>query len=230
MESHEQEMARKSMAAAAVSVASLLSDNLNLSFLANTSQSNILRGVSCSRPGRAENAIIQSSNTKNNITKAATWLTRAETLLSKNIQSNHIQKDIEEEMKVIANLIEEAPEILAISTDLPKLLGQKKETEPGSRLQANQKLHSCPELRILSSSSDEARHCEQTVSTPTAGKRKRSLSNCNDAMDSPNNPMKILASLSSQAAPLNTNNTKAVAEDATAFVNFLQSVVHVNKD
>jgi hypothetical protein len=216
MESHEQEMARKSMAAAAVSVASLLSDNRKLSFLANTSQ--------C-----AENAIIQSSNTKNDITKAATWLTWAETLLSKNIQRNHIQKDIEEEMKVIANLIKEAPEILAISTDLPKLLGRKKETEPGSRLQANQKLHSCPELRILSSTSDEARHCEQTVSTPTAGKRKRSLSNCNDAMDSPNNPMKILASLSSQAAPLNTN-TKAVAEDAAAFVNFLQSVVHVDKD
>lgn len=216
MESHEQEMARKSMAAAAVSVASLLSDNRKLSILANTSQ--------C-----AENAIIQSSNTKNDITKAATWLTWAETLLSKNIQRNHIQKDIEEEMKVIANLIKEAPEILAISTDLPKLLGRKKETEPGSRLQANQKLHSCPELRILSSTSDEARHCEQTVSTPTAGKRKRSLSNCNDAMDSPNNPMKILASLSSQAAPLNTN-TKAVAEDATAFVNFLQSVVHVDKD
>jgi hypothetical protein len=216
MESHEQEMARKSMAAAAVSVASLLSDNRKLSILANTSQ--------C-----AENAIIQSSNTKNDITKAATWLTWAETLLSKNIQRNHIQKDIEEEMKVIANLIKEAPEILAISTDLPKLLGRKKETEPGSRLQANQKLHSCPELRILSSTSDEARHCEQTVSTPTAGKRKRSLSNCNDAMDSPNNPMKILASLSSQAAPLNTN-TKAVAEDAAAFVNFLQSVVHVDKD
>lgn len=216
MESHEQEMARKSMAAAAVSVASLLSDNRKLSILANTSQ--------C-----AENAIIQSSNTKNDITKAATWLTWAETLLSKNIQRNHIQKDIEEEMKVIANLIKEAPEILAISTDLPKLLGRKKETEPGSRLQANQKLHSCPELRILSSTSDDARHCEQTVSTHTAGKRKRSLSNCNDAMDSPNNPMKILASLSSQAAPLNTN-TKAVAEDATAFVNFLQSVVHVDKD
>ena len=216
MESHEQEMARKSMAAAAVSVASLLSDNRKLSILANTSQ--------C-----AENAIIQSSNTKNDITKAATWLTWAETLLSKNIQRNQIQKDIEEEMKVIANLIKEAPEILAISTDLPKLLGRKKETEPGSRLQANQKLHSCPELRILSSTSDEARHCEQTVSTPTAGKRKRSLSNCNDAMDSPNNPMKILASLSSQAAPLNTN-TKAVAEDAAAFVNFLQSVVHVDKD
>ena len=216
MESHEQEMARKSMAAAAVSVASLLSDNRKLSILANTSQ--------C-----AENAIIQSTNTKNDITKAATWLTWAETLLSKNIQRNHIQKDIEEEMKVIANLIKEAPEILAISTDLPKLLGRKKETEPGSRLQANQKLHSCPELRILSSTSDEARHCEQTVSTPTAGKRKRSLSNCNDAMDSPNNPMKILASLSSHAAPLNTN-TKAVAEDAAAFLNFLQSVVHVDKD
>ena len=69
MESHEQEMARKSMAAAAVSVASLLSDNRKLSILANTSQ--------C-----AENAIIQSSNTKNDITKAATWLTWAETLLS----------------------------------------------------------------------------------------------------------------------------------------------------
>ena len=223
-------MARKSMAAAAVSVASLLSDNLNLSFLANTLQSNLLRSVSCRRPGRAENAIVQSSNSKNDIIKAATWLTRAETLLSKNIQSNHIQKDIEDEMKVIASLIEEAPEILAISADLPKLLDPKKEIEPGTRLQSNHKLHSCPELRILSSSSDKVRHSEQTVSTPIAGKRKRSLSNCNDAVDSPNNPMKILASLSSQAAPLNTNNTKAVAEDATAFVNFLQCVVHVNKD
>jgi hypothetical protein len=223
-------MARKSMAAAAVSVASLLSDNLNLSFLANTSRMNILRGVSCRRLGRAENATIQSFDSKNDVTKAATWLTRAETLLSKNIQSNHTQKDIEDEMKVIASLIQEAPEILAISTDLPRLLDRKNETEPDTGLQANRKLHSCPELRILSLSSDEVRHCEQTISTPTAGKRKRSLSNCHDAMDSPNNPMKILASLSSQAAPLNTNNTKAVAEDATVFVNFLQSVVHVNKD
>jgi hypothetical protein len=223
-------MARKSMAAAAVSVASL---HLNLSYLSNTSQSNILRDVSCrqhTHTRRTENARIQSANWKNDIIKAATWLTRAESLMSNDVQSNHSQKYIEDEMEVIASLIEEAPEILLISTDLPKLLECKNDTEPSIRLQANQKLHSCPELSILSPSCAEARHSEKTVSTSNSGQRKRSLSNCDDATtDSPTNPMKILASLSSQAAPLNTNNTKAVADDATAFVNFLQSVVHVNK-
>ena len=216
------------MAAAAVSVATFLSDNHNLSFLANTSQSNILRSLSSRRQmRRVENTTMESADTRNDVAKAATWLTWADYLLSKNIQNKHVQKDIENEMKAIAKLIEEAPEILAISKDLPKQLGRKDHTDPSSGLQANQKLHSCPELRILSTSSAEVGHSEQTVSTPTAGKRKRSISNCDDAMDSPTNPMKILASLSSQAAPLNTNNIQAGAEDATAFVNFLQSVVHV---
>jgi hypothetical protein len=224
-------MARKSMAAAAVSVATLLSDNLNQSFLANTSSLDLFRGLSSRRQmRRAENAIIESDS-RNDVAKAATWLTWAEYLLSKNIENNHVQKDIESEMKAIAVLVEEAPEILAISKDLPKRFGCKDHTDQSPGLQVYQKLHSCPELRIISTSSAEVIHSKETVYTPNAaGKRKWSMSSCDDAMDSPTNPMKILASLSSQAEPLNTNNIRAVAEDATAFVNFLQSVVDVKNN
>lgn len=224
-------MARKSMAAAAVSVATLLSDNLNLSFLTNTSPSDLLRGVGSRRQSRrAESAIIESADSRNDVAKAATWLTWAEYLLSKNIENNHIQKDIENEMKAIAVLIEEAPEILAISKILPQRLGCKDHVDPSPGLQVYQKLHSCPELR-MSTSSAEVIHSKETAHPPTAaGGRKRSMSSCDDAMDSPTNPMKILASLSSQAAPMNINNIQAVAEDASAFVNFLQSVVDVKNN
>mmetsp|Transcript_573 Transcript_573/g.1239 ORF Transcript_573/g.1239 Transcript_573/m.1239 type:complete len:251 (-) Transcript_573:16-768(-) len=249
-------MARKSMAAAAVSVASSSSfcDN---PFSTDLSSSHLLRGVSCMRvPPEMTNTFstnkvsIQSDKAKNDITKTATWLERAETLLLKKTESNQVQKEIEEEMKEISHLITEAPAILAISADLPKVLENTYEVEPSNRFQASiQKLQSCPDLRILCNDSDMGHH-GQSVSTPTAGKRKHSLSDDENTTGSPNNPMKLLASLSSQAAPVpidanddakltapssNTNNSVAIpnnnvdAEDAKTFVNFLQSVVHVNK-
>mmetsp|Transcript_42277 Transcript_42277/g.72186 ORF Transcript_42277/g.72186 Transcript_42277/m.72186 type:complete len:397 (-) Transcript_42277:953-2143(-) len=251
LETQEQEMARKSMAAAAVSVASSFcgDPSLHLFSTAVSSPPHLLRGANFMRvpPEIAHAAGMNKINrpggkAKNDITKAAAWLDHAEALLSKKTESNQANKEIEEEMKEISRLITEAPAILAISADLPKMIGNAYKVETNKILPAPiHKLHSCPDLRILSTESEMGQP-EQTVSTPTAVKRKRSLSDDENATtDSPNNPMKLLASLSSQAAPVpidaSCNNPKALpndnhndAEDAKTFVNFLQSMVHVNKN
>ena len=56
---------------------------------------------------RATNsAMIHSTKTKNDLAKTATWLTRSETLLSKDESNSTNKKDIEDEMKSIVSLIE----------------------------------------------------------------------------------------------------------------------------
>jgi len=257
LESQEHEMARKSMAAAAVSVASTLCDNPHLPVFSTVSPSSrLIRGVKFMRMTPemmsmvSKNKLnIHSDKAKKDITQTATWLERAEMLLSNKstTESSQRQREIEEEMKEISRLITEGSgEILTISADLPNILNAEPKKSPQAPIH---KLHSCPDLRILCSET-ELRHSEQLVSTPTAGKRKRLLSDDESIPDSPNNPMKLLASLSSQAAPVpidsnhnakraasssNSNESEAVpnnnvdAEDAKTFVNFLQSVVHVRK-
>ena len=192
-------MNRKSLAAAAVSGASPMHGNSSLYTL--SSPSHLQSGITNT------NTTIQS-----NITKTATWLDEAATLLSKKIGSCSFQTQIEDEMKALKSLIDQAPEILSLSADLPKLLDNK-----NSNLQ--QSNTSLPNL---------------SVQNTHTGKRKLSLSNT----DSPENAMKILASLSSQAVPVPinesnrgevhcTNSPRADAEDARTFVNFLQSVEHM---
>lgn len=239
LESQEQGMAQTFMAAGAVSLASSLCDNQNLPFSTASSPSHLLGGRSFMKTSSVDKVVyIESAKAKNDIIKTASWVEHAEAILLKKTENPmSIQKEIEEEMKEISDMIKEA-------ADLPKLLEYKYNIE-SSRLRAPiHKLHSCPDLRILCTNKTVTEHPELSVSTPTTGKRKRSLSDDDTVHDSPSNPMKILASLSSQVAPVpidangddkqtttgsNTNNTKKDAEDAKTFVNFLHSMVHGNK-
>jgi hypothetical protein len=157
-----------------------------------------------------KSAMIHSTKTKNDLVKTAMWLTRSESLLSKDIvESNSTsKKDIEDEMKSIASLIDESSEILSISKKLPNFLPPR----PSVMQDGKQRQLSCPDFSIGQS--------EPIVPTVT---RKRSLTIDDSTPNSPTYPMKLLAALSSIAEPLITNNT-GVAEDATVFVNFLHSV------
>ena len=166
--------------------------------------------------------VVQSEKAKRDIAKTATWLDQAETLLSRKAEGNLEQEEIELEMKELSVLIEESPTILAIAADLPKLLEGKRDL-----LGDDHRLYSCPDLRTLSNS-DSVEYSKQCGPHPYAGKRKRSMSN--DGLDSPSdNPMKLLASLSVQAAPVpiaashDGNYTPSSAEDAKALVNFMHS-------
>ena len=174
---------------------------------------------------------IHSTNMRNGITKTAAWIEKAGALLTKETEGNHmLQKDIEDEMKEIALLIEEA-------SDLPKLLNSECNTTTSNiGLQTSiHKLNSCSDVRTLATNSDTD-HIEQSITTATAGKRKLDLCDDENTNDSPNNPMKLLASLSSQAAPIvtkddgNGSDSKETrnhrVDDAKTFVNFLQSVVN----
>jgi len=159
-------------------------------------------------------AMIHSTKTKNDLVKTAMWLNRSETLLSRDIVENNSKKDIEDEMKSIASLIDESSEILAISKQLPNLLPPKTSFMQEGR----QKQLSCPDFATISA--DSIGQSEPIVPTLT---RKRSLTIDDSTPNSPTYSMKLLAALSSIAEPLITNNT-GVAEDATMFVNFLHSV------
>lgn len=242
------------MAAAAVSVATSLCDNPNLALFPNSDSVSLCgAGGSMRVPLELANTInninnIPSAKTKKDIAKISDWLDKSGALLSLEEDNRHQMKkeDIEEEMKQLSQLMEEGgATILAISAELPKLLGKTDASVSQSiSLQGSMhKLHSCPDLRILCTKSGVEQPGGQSVSTPNAGKRKRSLSDDYlSPTDSPNNPMKLLASLSSQAVPVpigGDNDAKQhattatrpmnVDQDAKAFVNFLQSVKTVNK-
>ena len=192
---------------------------------------------------------ILSAKTKKDVAKISDWLDKSGALLSKeddNSQQIFKKEEIEKEMKQLSQLIEEGgATMLAISAELPKLFGKTDDSISQSiSLQGSMhKLHSCPDLRKLCTKSGIEQPGGQSVSTPTTGKRKRSLSDDYlSPTDSPSNPMKLLASLSSQAVPVpigGDNDAKQhaktatqpmnVDQDAKAFVNFLQSVKTVNK-
>lgn len=222
--SQEQEMARKSMAAVAISNASSFYDSTGLHlFSASSSQ---YHGV----PTRTIN--IQSEKAKNDVAITATWLEQAETLLSTKTENTRVQKEIEDEMKQISQLIEGAPGILAISTNLHSILSEKnnnvyKNGSTNGLQSSTHRLSSCPDLRILVSDAKSG-HSKQSISTATDGKRKRSLGDDETIYD----PMTLLASISSRAAPvqIDTNEdakrtaASAKTKEAKLFVNFLQSV------
>lgn len=122
LESQEQEMARKSMADAAVSVASTFQ-----LFSTASASSQFLLGVPAITTSMVStnDANIQSNKAQRNMIQTATWLDRADKILlpkKAEIDQFQRQKEIEDEMKEISRLISESPEILAISADLPKLL------------------------------------------------------------------------------------------------------------
>lgn len=162
--------------------------------------------------GGGVNCTIQGDITN----RTAMWLEGADNLLS---GRSSAKIEIEDEMKAISILIEQAPGILE---NLPKLRNNKH----------NQ---SCPKLPIICTSSGSSSRQVYTEQRDTVytGRRKGSLGN---ETDSPNSAMKILASLSSQAAPVpidttnrgecvdNVNNSRSAIADAQTFVDFLQSV------
>jgi len=232
LESQEQEMTRKSMPAAAVSAASSLCENATLSFPPNavTSSTDVLSGASCTvrTPGGMVDTNMSDkghANCTREISETAAWLDQANTIMSKEITSIQMQTEIESELQTLSSLIKRAPVILKMAAEIQKILCNECKPETCNALQSSvHKLPSCPDLRILCTG--QPRIYDSAVFTPTAGKRKRSLSDDDSATESPNNPMKMLASLSSQAAPvpINTNSPKTVTEDARTFVDFLQSV------
>lgn len=125
LESQEQEMARKSMADAAVSVASSYCESTGLQLFSTASSAcHLLHGVPTITTNMVSMNEVNTPSVKaqKDITETASWLECADTLLSKKTESNLVQKDIEEEMREISRLIAESPAILAISADLPKIL------------------------------------------------------------------------------------------------------------
>ena len=147
-------------------------------------------------------SILHGGGVNRNITnRTAMWLESADNLLS---GRSSAENEIEDEMKAISILIEQAPVILA----------------------------NLPRISTSSGSSSRQVYTEQRDTFYT-GRRKGSLGN---ETDSPNSAMKILASLSSQAAPVpidttnrgdcvdNVNNSRSAIADAQTFVDFLQSV------
>lgn len=192
LELQEQELARKSMADAAVSTAS--QSYCDLVPLSTSASSHLV--------SQAQTVLASTANSKK-LDMTASWLDKAEQLLSQSVADRIMQCKIEDEMESISMLISEAPEIQAIAADLPKNLNST-----GKFGAFN------PHLKILSA--DSTTSCaQQPESTP----------------DSPNNAMKLLASLSSQAAPVPVGETIAGAnpevDDAKTFVDFLQSMAHV---
>ncbi|KAL7532739.1 hypothetical protein ACHAWF_004227 [Thalassiosira exigua] len=243
LEYQEQEMARKSMAAEAVSVASSLCNNSNVPLFSSAiSSSRILpMGVTPiagnEREGRAD--MNPNAHAKSEIAKAATWLEKAESILSKETECSLVKKEIEDEMREISVLIKDAPEILAMSAELPNLLGKSDSNTSGNYDQTS------ISGSTLARDADygTTKQSEQLGPITSAGKRKRIGGN-DSPLDSPNASMKLLASLSSQAAPVpidsayhvsptpnatNPGDQRVNAEDAKTFVNFLQRVEHVNK-
>jgi hypothetical protein len=198
-----QEIARKSMTTATETDPFSLADTSHVN-----NQRHMKRAT--------KSAMIHSTKTKDDLVKTAMWLTRSETLLSKDIveSSRTSKKDIENEMKSIASLIDESSEILSISKKLPNLIPPR----PSVMQDGKQRQLSCPDFATICA--DSIGQSEPIVPTVT---RKRSLTIDDSTPNSPTYPMKLLAALSSIAEPLITNNT-GVAEDATVFVNFLHSV------
>ena len=195
IKSQEQEVARKSMAATSISNASSLYDNTDLRLLSMSSLSSQPQGMH----GNAQN-----ERAKNDITITATWLEKAETLLSTKSENNQVQKEIEDEMRQISNLITEAPKLLSMSN-------------MSHKIKSNNGLNP-PDPRILSHPGTK-KGCGEK-SDPTSIERNE------------NNPMKLLASISSQATPVQTNVNKdskpivasTRTKEAKLLVNFLQSV------
>lgn len=169
----------------------------------------------------------RTKNTSHNVTpetmtlvhRTAEWLVKADEILSKITNGGRQAEETVAEMKEIKSLIDQGPTVLAAVGDVTKILKDVKSKGLPSRL------HSCPDFRKIS---DRA--------SPTAMKRKHPLIDDELVKNYDSNPINLLASLSSRAAPVPVSNGNAKqrkrkgsdvnAEDAKAFVSFLQSVAH----
>lgn len=151
--------------------------------------------------------------------RTADWLEKADGILSKMLNDGRPAEEKDTEMKEIKSLIEQGPAVLAAAGDVTKLLKDGKAKGLPSRL------HSCPDFRKIAG-----------ATSPTSKKRKHPLIDDELVKDYDSNPINLLASLSSRAAPVPVSNGNAKqrkrkgsevnTEDAKAFVNFLQSVAH----
>lgn len=160
-----------------------------------------------------------SPETMTLVHRTADWLEKADYMLSKKLTEGRPAEEKATEMKEIKSLIEQGPAVLAAAGDVTKLLNDAKSKGLPSRL------HSCPDFRKIAGSA-----------SPILKKRKHPLIDDELVKKYDNNPINLLASLSSRAAPVpvSIGNAKqrkregsdVNTEDAKAFVNFLQSVAH----
>eukprot|EP00985_Skeletonema_marinoi_P024291 scaffold16790_cov204-Skeletonema_marinoi.AAC.11 len=171
--------------------------------------------------------IPQTRNITHNVTpetmalvhRTADWLEKADDILSKISKGGRPTEEAATEMKEIKSLIDQGPTVLAAVGDVTKILKDVKAKGLPSRL------HSCPDFRKIS-----------VAASPTAKKRKHPLIDDELVKSYDSNPINLLASLSSRAAPVPVSNGNAEQrkrkgsevnpEDANAFVSFLQSVAH----
>lgn len=131
--------------------------------------------------------------------------------------NEELKHKIVHEMSELSRLIETGPAILANSRDLPRLLG--KQNEPKSSLQCiEQSIHCNPpsssdqiNTRILSCQArvDHPKQASDSFDTIENAKKRKHTTNTGNNIHgegnleiSPNCPMKLLASLSSQATPV----------------------------
>mmetsp|Transcript_17584 Transcript_17584/g.27569 ORF Transcript_17584/g.27569 Transcript_17584/m.27569 type:complete len:377 (-) Transcript_17584:52-1182(-) len=169
----------------------------------------------------------RTKNTSHNATpetmtlvhRTAEWLVKADEILSKISNGGRQAEETVAEMKEIKSLIDQGPTVLAAVGDVTKILKDVKSKGLPSRL------HSCPDFRKISG-----------TASATSIKRKHPLIDDELVKNYDSNPINLLASLSSRAAPVPVSNGNAKqrkrkgsevnAEDAKAFVSFLQSVAH----
>lgn len=151
--------------------------------------------------------------------RTAEWLVKADEILSKISNGGRQAEETVAEMKEIKSLIDQGPTVLAAVGDVTKVLQDVNSKGLPSRL------HSCPDFRKISD-----------TASATSMKRKHPLIDDELVKNYDSNPINLLASLSSRAAPVPVSNGNAKqrkrkgsevnAEDAKAFVSFLQSVAH----
>ena len=141
----------------------------------------------------------------------ADWLDKADDILSHNLKGKRSAEEAEAEMKEIKILIDQGPTVLAAVTDVARILKDAKSKGLPT-------LHSCPDFRKISG-----------ATTKYLKKRKHPLIDDELVKNDDSNPINLLASLSSRAAPVPVEQVKrkgidAHADDAKAFVSFLKSV------
>ncbi len=153
------------------------------------------------------------------VQKTADWLDKADDILANISKGGRSADETAAEMKEIKSLIDQGPAVIAAVGDVTKRLKDAKTKGLPSRL------HSCPDFRKIAG-----------TTSATSKKRKHPLIDDELVKSYDSNPINLLASLSSRAAPVPVSNGNAKQrkrkgsevnpEDANAFVSFLQSVAH----
>lgn len=163
---------------------------------------------------------IVTPDTMTLVQKTADWLEKADGILSKISKGERSADETAAEMKEVKSLIDQGPTVLAAVGEVSKMLKNTNSKGLPSRL------HSCPDFRKIAG----------TSSATSSKKRKHPLIDDELVKKYDSNPINLLASLSSRAAPVPVSNgnskqrkrkgSEVNSEDAKAFVSFLQSVAH----